>query len=314
MDPLVSVGLSVFNGKKHIRETLDSLLAQTYTNFELIISDNASTDGTFQICQEYALKDKRISIYKNKCNLGGIENFRIVFMKGCGKYFMWASDHDVWHPEWIQKHVDVLNNHPDVVMVYPLSCRISDTGEIIEHKPEKFDTFRLGVDDRIKMIYSESKKPSELFGSMVYGLFRAEILRKANVYPRLIHPDYTLFWELTLYGSIKQIQEELWFRRYIGLWSFKRAKRTTFDKPPWYTYLLWPFVNTTYLMWRTVLHPSIGGFHNRYLGLRLSFNFLKVGLFSIDACYPRLAKCLSVPYRIGKTLMRKRKQLNRTLF
>src|ERR1035437_6848500 len=93
--PKVSIGMRVYNGGKYIRRALASLLAQTFTDFELIISDNASTDGTEAICREYAAGDPRIRYVRQGENLGAMANFRFVLNEAGGEYFMWAAHDDV---------------------------------------------------------------------------------------------------------------------------------------------------------------------------------------------------------------------------
>ena len=99
--PKVSIGMPVYNGEKFIREALDSLLAQTFTDFELIISDNASTDGTEAICRKYVERDSRIRYVRQTINRGGTANFLFVLSKARGEYFMWAAADDQWSPNWI---------------------------------------------------------------------------------------------------------------------------------------------------------------------------------------------------------------------
>ncbi len=99
--PQVSIGMPVYNGAQFIREALDSLLAQTFTNFELIISDNASTDDTEAICRDYAVKDARIRYVRQAKNLGATANFKFVLDEAVGEYFMWAAADDVWDVKWI---------------------------------------------------------------------------------------------------------------------------------------------------------------------------------------------------------------------
>src|SRR6266508_180906 len=94
--PLVSIGMPVFNGQRFIRQALDSLLSMDYPNFELIISDNASTDGTAEICQDYAARDRRIRFYRNAKNEGAFGNFARVLALARGNYFMWAAHDDIW--------------------------------------------------------------------------------------------------------------------------------------------------------------------------------------------------------------------------
>src|SRR3954452_21534224 len=105
--PLVSIGLPVYNGEQFIRTALDSLLGQTYQPLELIICDNASTDQTAAICQEYLAKDQRVRYYRNPTNLGAVKNFNRAFELSSGIYFMWAADHDLREPTFVSRCVEV---------------------------------------------------------------------------------------------------------------------------------------------------------------------------------------------------------------
>lgn len=113
---LVSIGMPVYNGERYIVEALDSLLAQDYENFELIISDNASTDRTQGICLEYTSRDKRIRYYRNETNMGALWNFNRVFELSSGEYFMWASHDDLWRPHFISELVGLLEATPSAVL------------------------------------------------------------------------------------------------------------------------------------------------------------------------------------------------------
>jgi glycosyltransferase involved in cell wall biosynthesis len=108
--PLVSIGMPVYNGAKSVRKALDSLLAQDYDNYEIIISDNASTDQTPKILKEYASKYPHIKIYTQPENVGILENFRKVLRLARGKYFMWAADDDYWEPEFLKILVNALES------------------------------------------------------------------------------------------------------------------------------------------------------------------------------------------------------------
>lgn len=105
--PSISIGIPVYNGAKFIRETLDSLLSQTFTDFELIISDNASSDDTEIICREYANKDGRIKFIRQQVNLGAKANYQFVLESAIAQYFMWAQSDDVYSPNWL----DILFNY-----------------------------------------------------------------------------------------------------------------------------------------------------------------------------------------------------------
>lgn len=108
--PKVSIGLPVYNGEEFIREAIDSLVAQTFTDFELIVSDNASVDGTEAICQEYVRSDSRIVYHRQGENLGATANFEFVLDRAAGEFFMWAAADDEWLPTFISDCLVALEN------------------------------------------------------------------------------------------------------------------------------------------------------------------------------------------------------------
>lgn len=201
--------MPVFNGETFLRQTLDSLLAQDYENFELIISDNASTDGTAAICREYAARDRRIRFYQNGRNLGPVFNFRRVFDLARGRYFMWAGDHDLWHPGFISSCLEVLEKDPEVVLAYTHTLLIDNNGNTLEMMPDQLDTRGLNPLDRFKKIIWELG-----FCNMFYGLFRADVLKKIS-FPRrvAIGGDNVILADLSLHGAIAQIPAPLFYRR-----------------------------------------------------------------------------------------------------
>ena len=113
--PAVSIGLPIYNGELSIRAALESLLAQTFTDFELIISDNASTDATESICREYAATDPRINYFQHEKNQGATANFQFVLDQARGEFFIWAACDDVRSPDFISVNLDFLRNNPDFV-------------------------------------------------------------------------------------------------------------------------------------------------------------------------------------------------------
>lgn len=108
-DKLVSVGMPVYNGEKYISKAIDSILNQTVSHFELIISDNASCDATEQICRSYLCKDSRIRYFRHPENRGAVENFKFVFEKASGEYFMWAAADDLWSQNWLEEMLKLQN-------------------------------------------------------------------------------------------------------------------------------------------------------------------------------------------------------------
>mgnify|MGYP001066964312 CR=1 FL=1 len=208
--PRVSIGLPVFNGEKYLEEALDSILAQTYQDFELIISDNASTDHTQQICLDYVTKDSRIRYYRNKQNLGAPRNFNKVFKLSSGEYFKWAAYDDLIAPEYIHKCVNVLNNDPSIVLCHSKTGRIDEQGTLIGN-----------YDDRTLRRVS-SWKPHERFGDLIsirnpcwsiFGVIRTSSLRKTPLHGSYIGADRNLLAEIGLWGRLYEIPQHLFFRR-----------------------------------------------------------------------------------------------------
>jgi glycosyltransferase involved in cell wall biosynthesis len=129
--PKVSIGMPVYNGEKFIHDALNSILAQTFTDFELIISDNGSTDSTEAICRVYAEKDDRIRYVRQVENKGGLFNFKFVLDEAVGDYFMWAAHDDVWDIEWIKVlyPISVANQ----CLAYGMVRTIDSKGELMQH-------------------------------------------------------------------------------------------------------------------------------------------------------------------------------------
>lgn len=134
--PLVSIGMPVYNGERYIKEALDSLLSQTFNDFELIISDNASTDATEKICLEYADKDKRIRYIRQRQNKGPLVNFNYVLSHAKGEYFMWAAADDVWSKRWVEK---LLANFTDQTAISFGSTAMTDENLKIVKKHRRYE-------------------------------------------------------------------------------------------------------------------------------------------------------------------------------
>lgn len=117
--PRLSIGLPVYNCASTVRESLEALLEQTFTDFELVVSDNASTDDTCAICSEIAARDPRVRIIRQPVNRGAFENFAAVLAPARGEYFMWAAGDDAWHPRFLDICLDALDRRPDVGVVFP---------------------------------------------------------------------------------------------------------------------------------------------------------------------------------------------------
>jgi glycosyltransferase involved in cell wall biosynthesis len=223
--PLVSIGMPTYNGERFIRQVLDSLLAQDYKNFELIISDNASTDNTRNICLEYAAKDKRIRYCRSKKNLGAIKNFYRAFQLSSGKYFMFAGSHDLWHQTFISRCVDILENESEVVIAYSRTMLIDTEDKPIEIMSDQIDTRGMSHLKRYKYLIKNL-----VWCNMIYGVIRCEAFARIKWFRTDWGFDNLLLAELSLEGSFAQIREPLFYRRKISddEKDFEKLKKRVF--------------------------------------------------------------------------------------
>lgn len=212
--PRLSIGLPVFNGADYLEEALRSILAQTFTDFELVISDNASTDGTEHICRAYAMKDKRIKYYRNPKNIGATQNWYRVFDLSCGEYFASAAHDDLYAADYMEKCISVLDRDPSIIVCHSKT-------QIIDGQGARLD------DDRIsKMLAAKidtvSSSPSVRLYNVIgvdylciqlYGVMRAQALRDTKVFVGYYGCDRNTLAELALIGKIFEIPEYLFFHR-----------------------------------------------------------------------------------------------------
>ncbi len=205
--PRVSIGLPVYNGEKYLREAIDSILAQTYTDFELIISDNASTDRTPEISISYANKDPRIRYFRNEINQGAAWNFNRVFELSVGEYFKWAAHDDLLDPEFLLKCVEILDQDPSVVLCYSKVRKIDENGKFSENYDPHLD-----IDlPRPHQRFRELIRFSQCFE--IFGVIRANMLRRTPVMGNYAHGDGVLLARLGLLGRMRKISEYLFFSR-----------------------------------------------------------------------------------------------------
>ncbi len=206
--PRVTIGMPVYNGGKYLAEALDSILAQTYQDFELVISDNASTDHTEQICRTYAQGDTRVRYYRNERNLGAPRNHNRVFELSTGEYFKWAPYDDTYAPEFLEKCVRVLDKDLSVILCYSKTARIDEHGTVV-------GTY----DNKVRL---SSLKPHERFRDIInihnpcfpiLGVMRADSLRMTPLFGNYIGTDRNTLAEISLIGRAYEIPEYLFFRR-----------------------------------------------------------------------------------------------------
>jgi glycosyltransferase involved in cell wall biosynthesis len=201
----VSIGLPVFNGERYLEEALRSILSQTYRAFELIISDNGSTDRTREICERYARQDARIRYTRSPVNRGAAWNFRRVFELARGEYFKWAAHDDVLEPDFLRCCVEALDTDPTLVVVQSATREIDAKGRrrgfyaATVGSADPCERFRLALD---------TKYPFELF-----GLMRASVLGRTSLIGPSPQSDLDLLQQLVLLGDFGRIERPLFSRR-----------------------------------------------------------------------------------------------------
>ncbi len=225
----VSIGLPVYNGERFLKEALDSILAQTFEDFELIISDNASYDKTEEICREYASRDRRIRYHRFEKNHGAARNYNYVFGMSRGEYFRWATADDFCAPESLRKCVNVLDHEPEVVLCYPKTTIVDEEGNHVREYDDNLDLRYSSAVER----FSQFKRRIGLC-NVHYGLIRSMALRQTSLLGNYPGADVVLLAELTLYGQFYEIPESLFFRRFHPQASRKNisiAKHQEFYDP-----------------------------------------------------------------------------------
>jgi glycosyltransferase involved in cell wall biosynthesis len=206
--PRVSVGLPVFNGADYLPEALDSLLAQTYTDFELIISDNASTDSTPKICQEYAAQDSRIHYQRNPKNIGAMQNWYHSFRLSSGEYFVGAAHDDRYHPKFLSRSLAMFEEHPTAVVCYPKTKVIDEHGNFVHNFERAADTTSPQPHVRLYNVIS-----IDLLCIQLLGMFRASAFGKTQSYTGYYGCDRNALAELALLGPLYEVPEYLFYHR-----------------------------------------------------------------------------------------------------
>lgn len=223
MQPLVSIGMPAYNASAYIRQAIDSLLAQDYENFELIISDNASTDGTDDICREYAAKEKRISFYGSEQNYGASWNFTRLLKLARGEFFMYAGSYDMWTPDCVRRLVTALQENPLAALAYTETCWIDAEGILCDIPPHRMvDTRGLPLCERIRAVI---ELPTAY--DLVYGLYRTALLRKCRPILKVLGSDHILLLEISILGEVIQIPGKGFLRRIFSTTSDPRQRVET---------------------------------------------------------------------------------------
>jgi hypothetical protein len=214
--PLVSVGLMVYNGGRFLRGTLDSLLSQTFTNFELIISDNCSTDDTSAICVEYAQRDARIRYYRAERNMGAGWNTRRVLSLATAKYFKLAAHDDRCEPRFLQRCIEALERDPALVLAYPKARVVDENGVFVENYDWPLRTASRDPKVRFRDLLLNDHLCLQFF-----GVIRLAALQKLPPPGSYVNSDGVILAQLGLLGPFYEVPEILFISTRHGGQSSK---------------------------------------------------------------------------------------------
>jgi glycosyltransferase involved in cell wall biosynthesis len=227
--PKLSIGLPVYNGEEFLRHAIDSILGQSFQDFELIISDNASVDSTAQICKEYVRKDSRVRYFRQENNIGAAENFNFLFWRAKGEYFKWAAHDDVLAPDFLEKCINVLEQDPATILCYSKVNRIDPKGEWTG----TYD-YPMRVSNPTPHIRFADLILINHFCVAVFGVIRRSYLAKTPLIGKYIGSDRNLLAEIGLMGRLYEIPEYLFNRRdhpQASTRKFRHYKRLAWFDP-----------------------------------------------------------------------------------
>jgi glycosyltransferase involved in cell wall biosynthesis len=228
LNPIVSIGLPVFNGEKTIHKTIEAVLSQTLTNFELIISDNASTDNTSNICKEYKKKDKRVRYIRQENNIGPWRNFNFVLNKATCNYFVWTAADDCMSNNYLENNIKVITNNNNCIgsvgetkyfgtAIEDLKFNLNDSfKEKINKRVRKWivsffiDSFKGNYNQKIRMALKWTGA-----GLYIYGVFQTEILKKSMPKEKFFALESIFLLNLIKYGDII-LNKNTFIEKFVG--------------------------------------------------------------------------------------------------
>ena len=223
--PILTVGLPVFNGEKYLADSIESLLGQTFSRFELVISDNASTDATKEICRKFAQQDPRVRYIRHAENIGASGNFNFLFSQARGRYFKWAAADDLVAPTFLARCVEVLDSQPNYVLCHSRTVTIGEDGSELPNNiirssgaAESNGAVKEGRVyppwQRFRDILLGNGNP--VFDTAVmdfYGVVRTDALRHTELLKPYIGYEKVLMANLSLRGRFWEVPEPLFIYR-----------------------------------------------------------------------------------------------------
>jgi glycosyltransferase involved in cell wall biosynthesis len=205
--PTISVCLPVYNGERHVRAALDSVLRQTFADLEIVISDNASTDATPEICRKAVANDERVRYFPAEVNRGLAWNFNQAFRRSRGRYIVWLCHDDLMLPEYLERCVKALESDSNSLLCYAQASHIDDAGEVTGPADSINSGGDASPEDRLHAILFDAQCDP------IGGLIRADVLRQTRLHGGYADSDRVLLAELGLRGRFTLLPDRLFAKR-----------------------------------------------------------------------------------------------------
>ena len=256
--PMVTVGMPIYNGAAFLQSSLDSLLGQTFGDFEIVISDNGSHDGTEEICRRYAVLDPRIRYVRHDVNRGAAWNHNFVVAEARGRFFRWQHADDLCEPRHLERCLAALGADPCAVLAYPRTMLIDAAGTVTAHYDD-----RLALPDETPHGRLGRLLSNVFLCNPVLGLMRIDALRRTALHGYYVRADHVLLAELAMAGPWIEVPEAL-FRRRIHEGKSTVANRSARDRAVWLDPRLgsgmffWPNLRLFFEHLKAVSRASIG--------------------------------------------------------
>jgi glycosyltransferase involved in cell wall biosynthesis len=205
--PRLTIGLPVYNGEKYVAESLEALLGQSFTDFELIISDNASTDSTDEICRGYEKQDSRVCYFRQPQNIGLAPNVNFIIDRARGELYKEASHDDLYARNLLETCIAALDEYPQVVLAHSWTAKVDGSGKVTEAYEYPLTTAAPRAPERFRSMLFDSG------GDDDYGVMRMAVRRRTALMGSHHHADRTITTEIVLHGPFYQVPDWLYFRR-----------------------------------------------------------------------------------------------------
>ncbi len=240
----VVLGLPAYNGSRFLRQTLESILSQTFTDFALVVHDDSSEDATPDIIREVLADVPNAFAFRGLTRKGMIGAWDAVFRLGRKvvpnqEYFSWCADHDLLDPRWLEAMVEELDNNPQATLAYPLTAPMDEEGRVLK-RANQVDRYEARGFPSSYARFHNLHRAGKGFGNMVYGLMRSDAMERAGVFREVLAPDRLVVLEVGLQGEIHVLPEVLRWRRATAKYSKSRQQVILFkpgDAPPFNSHL-----------------------------------------------------------------------------